>query len=106
MNTILLPSGFGDAMRRSTSLASFKDYRQAEAQNPQQLSVTLEGTLLEYETLELRCATSEALALSYCTLLACVGKPRDWGCVCHPSNAGCLPQDLLQDMAFDLSTPR
>lgn len=56
MNTILLPSGFGDAMRRSTSLASFKDYRQAEAQNPQQLSVTLEGTLLEYETLELRYA--------------------------------------------------
>eukprot|EP00201_Polytomella_parva_P022516 CAMPEP_0175043002 /NCGR_PEP_ID=MMETSP0052_2-20121109/2908_1 /TAXON_ID=51329 ORGANISM="Polytomella parva, Strain SAG 63-3" /NCGR_SAMPLE_ID=MMETSP0052_2 /ASSEMBLY_ACC=CAM_ASM_000194 /LENGTH=305 /DNA_ID=CAMNT_0016305939 /DNA_START=165 /DNA_END=1078 /DNA_ORIENTATION=- len=41
-------------IRRTNSLQSFAEYRQAEAQNPQLSSVTSEGTLLEYETLELR----------------------------------------------------
>ncbi|KAJ9516450.1 hypothetical protein QJQ45_011046 [Haematococcus lacustris] len=42
------------AMPRASSLQSFKEYRAAEAQNPQQNSVTSDGLLLEYETLELR----------------------------------------------------
>jgi len=41
-------------MRKSESLQSFKEYRQSESQNPQQSSVHDDGTLLEYETLELR----------------------------------------------------
>jgi hypothetical protein len=52
MNALLLRNLGG--LRRSSSLQSFAEYRQAEAQNPQMSSVTSEGTLLEYETLELR----------------------------------------------------
>ncbi|GLC45665.1 hypothetical protein PLESTM_001763700 [Pleodorina starrii] len=52
MNALLLRNLGG--LRRSSSLQSFSEYRQAEAQNPQMSSVTSEGTLLEYETLELR----------------------------------------------------
>ncbi|EFJ42325.1 hypothetical protein VOLCADRAFT_97579 [Volvox carteri f. nagariensis] len=52
MNALLLRNLGG--LRRSSSLQSFAEYRQAEAQNPQMSSVTSEGALLEYETLELR----------------------------------------------------
>ncbi len=52
MNALLLRNLGG--LRRSTSLQSFAEYRQAEAGNPSQSSVTQDGLLLEYETLELR----------------------------------------------------
>jgi hypothetical protein len=51
MNVLLLRNL---QMRKSASLQSFREYRASEAQNPQQSSVTSDGTLLEYETLELR----------------------------------------------------
>ncbi|KAG2422884.1 hypothetical protein HXX76_015712 [Chlamydomonas incerta] len=52
MNALLLRNLGG--LRRSSSLVSFAEYKQSEASNPQMSSVTSEGTLLEYETLELR----------------------------------------------------
>lgn len=51
MNAMLLRNM---TMHRSGSLQSFSDYRASEARNPQQSSVTSDGALLEYETLELR----------------------------------------------------
>jgi hypothetical protein len=40
-------------MRKSSSLQSFREYRRIEAEAAQ-ASVTSDGTLLEFETLELR----------------------------------------------------
>jgi hypothetical protein len=51
MNALLLRNL---QMRRANSLQSFKEYRALEAQNPQQVAVTQDGALLEFETLELR----------------------------------------------------
>jgi hypothetical protein len=51
MNVLLLRNL---QLRKSSSLQSFNDYRQTEQQNPQLSSVTPDGLLLEYETLELR----------------------------------------------------
>lgn len=52
MNALLLRNLGG--LRRSTSLQSFAEYRANEAGNTNLSSVTSEGILLEYETLELR----------------------------------------------------
>lgn len=49
MNTLLLRSPY---MPRAGSLASFTEWQQTEQQNTS--SVSREGELLEYETLELR----------------------------------------------------
>jgi len=51
MNSLLLR---GLAMPRSSSLQAFSEYRDAEAGGARTSSVTTDGALLEYETLELR----------------------------------------------------
>ncbi len=51
MNVLLLRNL---QLRKASSLQSFSEYKQNESQNPQLSSVTSEGLLLEYETLELR----------------------------------------------------
>ena len=50
MNSMLLRNN----KRLQGSLLSFTEYRASEARNPTQSSVTSDGALLEYETLELR----------------------------------------------------
>ena len=42
------------SVHKSPSLIAFTDYRESEAQNDLQTSVSSSGELLEYETLELR----------------------------------------------------
>mmetsp|Transcript_32075 Transcript_32075/g.95782 ORF Transcript_32075/g.95782 Transcript_32075/m.95782 type:complete len:411 (-) Transcript_32075:840-2072(-) len=52
MNALLLRNL--QNIKKSASLQSFNEYRNTESANPQLSSVTPEGLLLEYETLELR----------------------------------------------------
>ncbi|KAK9860410.1 hypothetical protein WJX84_010817 [Apatococcus fuscideae] len=52
MHSLLLRSQF--YVHKSPSLQAFQAYREAEAHNPLQTSVSSDGELLEYETLELR----------------------------------------------------
>lgn len=51
---VIIPSRSLPQMRKSSSLQSFREYRRLEAEAAQQASVTSDGTLLEFETLELR----------------------------------------------------
>jgi len=51
MNTLLLRTL---ELKKSPSLQTFAQYREAESQNCRHSSVTSEGELLEHQTLELR----------------------------------------------------
>jgi hypothetical protein len=51
MNALLLRSL---ELRKTPSVQSFAEYRQAEAQNQTKSSVSKDGELLEHQTLELR----------------------------------------------------
>lgn len=51
MNTLLLRTL---ELKKSSSVQTFAQYREAESQNCRHSSVTSEGELLEHQTLELR----------------------------------------------------
>lgn len=80
MNTLLLRTL---ELKKSPSLQTFAQYREAESQNCRHSSVTSEGELLEHQTLELRVHPPNvrgSTAPASCQLLVTCSVPRYAAC--------------------------